>query len=84
MSSSVTMNGDSFLNAFFDRFGWPTIFCCDPCLVLGDSNGGKLCAIHASKGDKIATGIDDRDIQRPAALVGLRDRGLHRGLRFFK
>jgi hypothetical protein len=50
------------LYAFFDRFGWPAIFCCDPCLVLGDSNGGKLCAIHARECDKIAAGIDDRDI----------------------
>jgi len=44
--------------------------------VFGDADRGELRAVHAREGDEIASGIDHRNVQLPAALVGLRNRGM--------
>src|SRR6202023_558286 len=42
------------LHGVFECFRRAAESRCDPCLVLGDRNRGKLGAIHASEGDEIA------------------------------
>src|SRR5207248_2273166 len=50
-------------------------------LVFRDRDRADLRAVHAREGDEIRAGIDDRDVQLPAALVRLGDRGIDRRLR---
>ena len=50
-------------------------------LVLRDRDRGELGAVHAQERDQVGAGVDDRDVQRPAAPLGLGHRGLGHRLR---
>ena len=84
MPSSVVDVSEAFLHRVFKNLRRPAEFCRSARLVLSNRNRGQLRAVHARKGDETAAGIDDGDVQRPAALVGFGDGRLYGGLGLFQ
>src|SRR5262249_53968542 len=63
-----------------ERLGGPAILRRCARLVLGDCDRAELGAVHSQEGNEVGAGIDHRDVERPAALLGLCDGRLDRRL----